>query len=175
MKRIAGMLLLITVLATMLTGCFGKFSLTRKVYEANSEVSNKFGRSLVTWAFVFVPVYGVSALLDFAIFNTIEFWSGRNPVAQGEKDFEYAQGDDTFKIHAKKQDSTIVYTMDRYEGMRYVDSRVIEWNMVTGVAQPVSGVTGDVAGPGIYPSAIGKTVTGTDPAGLSGLLAVNDI
>ena len=137
MKKSIVILLVIVTFCTTLSGCFGKFSLTRKVYEANSEVNNKFGRSLVTWAFVIIPVYGISALLDFAIFNTIEFWSGRNPVAQGEKDFEYVQGDETFRIHAKKQDTSIVYTIDRFAGLRHADTRTIEWNLVTGVARPL--------------------------------------
>ena len=120
------------LIGSMLTGCFGKFGLTKKIYQANGSVENKVARSLVTWAFVFIPVYGIAALLDFAIFNTIEFWGGRNPVAQGEKDFEYARGDDTYRIHAEKKDDVIVYTIDHYTGIQFTDSSKYEWNPVTG-------------------------------------------
>ena len=133
MKRTVTRLIITLLLGTTLSGCFGKFGLTRKIYQANSNVNDKVARSLVTWAFILVPVYGIAGLLDFVIFNTIEFWGGRNPVAQGEKEFQYAQGDETFKIHAQKQDDEIVYTIDHYAGVRYVDSTTIEWNTVTGV------------------------------------------
>ena len=36
-----------------------------------------------TWAGVFVllsPVYGLAATADLFVFNTIEFWSGKNPI-----------------------------------------------------------------------------------------------
>ena len=146
MKKTSVILLLSIVVSVTLGGCFGKFSLTRKVYQANSEVNDKIGRTLVTWAFVIVPVYGVSALLDFAIFNTIEFWSGRNPVAQGEKEFEYAEGGEIFRIHAKKYDTTILYTFERYAGARHLDSQAVEWNMTTGAATPFPGAGDGIAG-----------------------------
>ena len=136
-KRSVTGLLIIAVLSISLSGCFGKFGLTRKVYQANSEVQDKIGRSLVTWAFVIIPVYGVAALLDFAIFNTIEFWSGRNPSARGDKDFEYARDGKKFKIHAEKHDDTIVYTFERFDGTRYTDLQTIEWDMASGNFRPL--------------------------------------
>lgn len=65
------------------SGCFGRFQLTRSVYDLNQSVSDKYLRSAVTWVFVIAPVYGVAGLLDFVVFNLIEFWSGENPVAGG--------------------------------------------------------------------------------------------
>jgi hypothetical protein len=37
---------------------------------------------LVFIAFWIVPVYEISALADILVLNTIEFWSGSNPVAE---------------------------------------------------------------------------------------------
>lgn len=72
-------LLLATVTTT---GCFGRFRLVRAVYDFNEGIGNKFARSLVTWAMIIVPVYGVAGLIDFVVLNTVEFWTGA-PVAQG--------------------------------------------------------------------------------------------
>lgn len=69
------------------SGCFGNFSLTRKVYNWNKEVSeNKFVRSLVMWGLFIIPVYGVSTCLDVVIFNLIETFTGKNPLAMNDGD-----------------------------------------------------------------------------------------
>jgi len=48
-----------------LQGCYGKMSLTRKVYKLNGEVSDKYLRSFLTWVFVLAPVYAASVPADF--------------------------------------------------------------------------------------------------------------
>ena len=77
------------------TGCFGEFGLTRKVYDFNQGVGGKFVNQLVFWAFCVIPVYEVAGVLDVLIFNTIEFWTGSNPVAMapGETEVQYATVD----------------------------------------------------------------------------------
>jgi hypothetical protein len=63
------------------SGCFGAFNVTRKVYGFNKTVStNKFARELVFLAFNIVPVYGVAGFADAVIVNSVEFWTGKNPV-----------------------------------------------------------------------------------------------
>ncbi|MBJ6752589.1 DUF3332 domain-containing protein [Geomonas anaerohicana] len=132
MKRMTAALLAMVMAMVSLQGCYGKMALTKKVYQVNGQVSDKFLRSLVTWAFIIVPVYQVSALVDFVVFNTIEFWSGRNPVAQGEKDFQYSENGDTFKVHAQKSGDMLRYTFNRYHGDTYLDTLTIDWNVKTG-------------------------------------------
>jgi hypothetical protein len=64
-------------------GCYGQFALTRKIYDWNGRATNnKFANSVITWALIVVPVYEVCALADFLVFNTVEVFSGRNPLAQ---------------------------------------------------------------------------------------------
>ena len=65
------------------TGCFGSFALTRKVYEFNKGVGDKWMQSIVAWAFCIIPVYGFAVGVDFIILNLVEFWTGTNPVAYG--------------------------------------------------------------------------------------------
>lgn len=67
-----------------LSSCLGTFSLTNKLLAWNRTVSNKFVNELVFFAFCIVPVYEVSALADLFVLNSIEFWSGSSPVAQGK-------------------------------------------------------------------------------------------
>lgn len=81
MKRTIAALVLMAFLPVSTTGCFGGFQLTRKVYNFNREVSpDKWVRELVFLAMAIVPVYGAATFLDAVIFNSVEFWTGSNPV-----------------------------------------------------------------------------------------------
>ena len=75
----------------MLTSCIGSFKLTNKLLSWNNNIGNKFVNELVFIAFWILPVYEVSGLADLLVINTIEFWSGSNPVAKGKK---YIDGKD---------------------------------------------------------------------------------
>lgn len=71
---------------TVTTGCYGPFNLTRSVYHWNnnikggSEVNEKWMKEFVFFGMIIIPVYMFSALLDAFVFNSIQFWSGDNPV-----------------------------------------------------------------------------------------------
>ncbi|MDE5828731.1 MAG: DUF3332 domain-containing protein [Duncaniella sp.] len=67
------------------TSCIGKFQLTRNLLDWNNHISSKFVNELVFLALCIVPVYEVSALADLLVLNSIEFWSGSNPLAAGTK------------------------------------------------------------------------------------------
>lgn len=67
----------------MLPSCIGSFTLTNKLLSWNNQVGSKFVNELVFFAFWILPVYEVSALADVLVLNSIEFWSGTNPVAAG--------------------------------------------------------------------------------------------
>jgi len=72
--------------------CIGSFTLTNKLLAWNNQISNKFVNELVFFAFWILPVYEVSALADILVLNSIEFWSGSNPVACGTKVIEGNDG-----------------------------------------------------------------------------------
>lgn len=74
------------------TSCIGSFTLTNKLLAWNHTISNKFVNELVFFAFWILPVYEVSALADVLVLNSIEFWSGTNPVAKGTKVIEGNDG-----------------------------------------------------------------------------------
>lgn len=74
------------------TSCIGSFSLTNKVLAWNNQVSNKFVNELVFIAFCILPVYEVTAIADLLVINSIEFWSGRNPMTASTKAIDTEQG-----------------------------------------------------------------------------------
>ena len=66
------------------SACFGSFNLTRKLYGFNKDVSkDKFVRELVFLGLNIVPVYGIAGFIDAVVANTVEFWTGENPVTMG--------------------------------------------------------------------------------------------
>lgn len=71
--------------ALTLPSCIGSFGLTNKLLTWNRHIDNKFVNELVFFAFWILPVYEVSGLADLLVLNSIEFWSGSNPVAKGKK------------------------------------------------------------------------------------------
>lgn len=75
----------VLALSLLQAGCYGQFALTRTVHRWNGRATdNRFVNSLLTWAMIIVPVYPLATVADFLIFNTVEFWSGKNPVALEE-------------------------------------------------------------------------------------------
>ncbi len=70
------------------TSCIGGFKLTNKVYEFNKSLGSKFVNELVFILMVIVPVYEITLLIDGLILNSIEFWTGSNPMAMNEGESE---------------------------------------------------------------------------------------
>lgn len=64
------------------TSCIGSFGLWNQLKSWNQGISNKFVNEIVFFAFHVVPVYEVSYLADILVLNSIEFWSGSNPLAE---------------------------------------------------------------------------------------------
>lgn len=77
----------------MLPSCIGSFSLTNKLLSWNNQVGNKFVNELVFFAFWIIPVYEVSSLADLVVLNTIEFWSGENPMTASTRTIHGNDGD----------------------------------------------------------------------------------
>jgi len=64
------------------SACFGSFNLTAKVYRFNKSVSpDKWLRWLTFLALNILPVYPLANLFDVLFANSVEFWTGSNPVA----------------------------------------------------------------------------------------------
>lgn len=83
MKKKSFTLLVSAVLASsfLFSSCIGSFGLSNKLLDWNKNIDSKFVNELVFIAFWIIPVYEVAALADILVLNSIEFWSGSNPVA----------------------------------------------------------------------------------------------
>jgi len=79
--RVICVLLVLGLAPLALTGCFGSFAAWHKVKDFNEEASeNKWMQELLFLVLFFIPVYGIAMLLDVLIINSIEFWTGENPM-----------------------------------------------------------------------------------------------
>jgi len=79
MKKAINLVLLAAVLLT--AGCYGSFSLTRKLWRWNGDVSrDRWGQEAVFLGLNIIPVYLVSTIIDGIVLNSVEFWGGKNPA-----------------------------------------------------------------------------------------------
>jgi hypothetical protein len=77
MKKLTAAIVLI---AFFTTGCTGSFNLTRKVYNFHRSQADKWSDELCFLLVVLIPVYSIATFADAIVFNSIEFWTGKNPV-----------------------------------------------------------------------------------------------
>lgn len=64
------------------SGCFGGFRATSAIYHWNKGIGGgKWVQWLVFFGLFVIPVYELFALGDILIFNSLEFWTGSNPLA----------------------------------------------------------------------------------------------
>ena len=73
-------LILVLCLAVLMSGCYGTFSLTKRLHHWNGSQDGRWVQEGVFLLLVIVPVYGICMLGDALIFNSIEFWGGNNPI-----------------------------------------------------------------------------------------------
>ncbi len=86
LMRIAVTGFVLVCFLTVTSACYGPFNLTRNIYHWNSEVrgsgevSEKWMKEIVFFGMIIIPVYMLSALADAFIFNSMQFWTGNNPI-----------------------------------------------------------------------------------------------
>ena len=105
----------IIVIALIGTGCLGRFATFNKLSDWNQTVTdNKFVNEIVFLAMNIIPVYGVALFADAVIFNSIEFWTGENPMmTEGEYKKTVRSGEDqavqTFRHNGDQKTMTVDY------------------------------------------------------------------
>ena len=90
-----------------LTGCYGSNACFEKLHKWNGTLGNKWLNSIVHFILNIFGVYWIClGLIDGLVLNTVEFWTGSNPLASGDSYFEQdAQGNSIAAV--KNADGTM--------------------------------------------------------------------
>ena len=75
-------------LGLFVSGCYGPFNLTRRLYRWNGQIEGKWEKEFVFLLLAVTNIYSLAGLGDAIAFNSMEFWTGKNPVdapAMGRK------------------------------------------------------------------------------------------
>lgn len=73
--------------ALLATSCYGPFNLTNRLHHWNGLIGDprtdggKWVNETVFFGCAIVPVYAVCLMGDCLVFNSVEFWSGKNWVS----------------------------------------------------------------------------------------------
>ena len=79
-------------------GCIGTMGMSGKVSQFNVETTeSRWGREILFVILMVIPVYGIASLLDIIIFNSVEFWTGKNPI-NGKPSVSPVAGLRTFEV-----------------------------------------------------------------------------
>ena len=98
-----------------LTGCYGSNALFEKIHKWNGTLGNKWLNSIVHFGMNVIPVYGIALFVDFLVLNTVEFWTGSNPLASGDSYYEKdAQGNEIAAV--KNADGSMTVEMTTAAG-----------------------------------------------------------
>lgn len=91
----------------MFSSCVGSFSLFNKFAKWNTHAtSEKFLNEIIF--IVLSPVYAVCGMADALVFNTIEFWSGSNPIAAvGSTRHVVGSNGDEYLVRVNKDGYTV--------------------------------------------------------------------
>jgi len=80
-SRLSILVISMLLILSMGTGCIGNFGLSGEVRKFNLELTqDRWGREIVFVVLYVIPVYPFAGFLDILVFNSIEFWSGKNPI-----------------------------------------------------------------------------------------------
>ena len=92
-KRILNVAVLALTGSMLLSSCIGSFSLLNKFahWEMNA-TSNHFINGIL--GIILLPVAGICSTVDVIVLNTIEFWTGENPIAANIGKTKNVMGED---------------------------------------------------------------------------------
>jgi hypothetical protein len=102
-------LVLVATMAVMSVGCYGSFALTKKVHAWNGSLGNKWVVELV-YLVISYPVYGTAGFIDSVILNSIEFWTGTNPMASTMTSSDGS----VVAFNAETKEVTVTYGSQKY-------------------------------------------------------------
>jgi len=114
--------LLLAALMGGMSACYGPFHLTRKIWKWNEGVGSKWGEEGVFLVMTVIPVYEVALLGDSLIFNSLQFWTGNNPVAKNTRSVR--EGDEQAVMNFEPAKNRL--RIDAFEKGRHQSTVIIE-------------------------------------------------
>jgi hypothetical protein len=106
----------ITVSTLSTTGCFGKFAAFNHLRQWNGKFSkNKFVNWLVFIVLCVLPVYEIFFTADVLVLNSLEFWTGSNPLAVGDTYRETDENGNSVTA-VKMEDGSLYMRLDAASG-----------------------------------------------------------
>ena len=148
-RKSAKAVVLITLLGFTLaaSGCYGGFNLTRNLYKWNGNIdvnadkkTNQVVQSAVMVVLWAIPVYQLAILADALVVNSIQFWTGKNPVEASAEPLirTVDKGDERYVQTFSRNALGREMRTDYYKKGRYVNTLIVrqEENSLT--------VTGDL-------------------------------
>ena len=112
------------------SSCIGSFGLFNRVLAWNKEVTdNKFINEVL---FVVIsPAYAVCSFIDLIVFNSVEFWSGSNPMAHRVGKTQQILGEDGKYYAVKTLKDGYEITKPNGEVLQYLyDRQTDSWSQV---------------------------------------------
>ena len=114
--------LLLVLFAVGNTACIGRMAVSSQVRKFNlSAVEGKWPREILFLALYIIPVYPLAGAVDLIIVNSIEFWTGTNPVDGGAR---IAKAGDT--RHVVAEDGSEAISTLRADGSIDIEVRAAD-------------------------------------------------
>ena len=107
-------MLVACVFAVTTTGCFGSFKLLKTVDNVGKSINNDIAKGVV-YLVLTLPVGGFCLFADWLVFNTIEYWTGSNPLALGDTYYE-ADANGNSVTAVKMEDGSLYMRIDASTG-----------------------------------------------------------
>ncbi|PKM93046.1 MAG: hypothetical protein CVU80_00140 [Elusimicrobia bacterium HGW-Elusimicrobia-4] len=124
MKKFTSLLLVVCFVFVMLTGCYGPFKLTKKIYDWNGGIKDKWVREGAFLVLAWIPIYSIGILGDAIIFNSIEFWGGKNPIAsRTDKSTRFVSAENKQAVMTFSENKM---RLDAFENYRHLAGITIE-------------------------------------------------
>ena len=147
--------------AFLFSSCSGAYGFHSRLVSWNQSIGNKFVNELVFLALNISPVYGVCYFADAVIINSIEFWSGSNPMAS-VGDIKKVQGENgNYLVETLENGYSITKEGDETASMALIyDKRLNTWNVVAdGVSTELVRLNNDGTAQMTLPNGEDLTVT----------------
>jgi len=108
----------LTVSTLGTTGCYGKFAAFNGLREWNGKFSsNKFVNWLVFLVLFAIPVYEILLTADALVINSLEFWTGSNPLALGDT-YRETDADGNSVTAVRMEDGSLYMRLEDGSGKR---------------------------------------------------------